>query len=169
MDPLSVLRDDGLLDVEALALGFDRRWVDRQTVAAFAVEKLAAGDERPEVMELAMCDHLEPSVIVDLLRRWGRLDALPPEGTERALRRWMFAFLKGLARSDVGPEEKLDELEEIYGMLGYPEEMRECSRYYVPSEDRARGLQIGDTTASPLDAMTNLVATLAREFGTVAS
>jgi hypothetical protein len=164
-----VLRDTGLLDAGVLALGLERGWVDRQTIAAFAVEKMSAGDERPEVVELAACEQLETDAIVDLLRRWAVHDAQPSITSEQAVRRWLFAFLKGVAQSDDGSEETLDRLEEIYGQLGYPEEMRECSRYYVPPEDRNRGLRIGDTTASPLDAMNKLIATLSREFGVAVS
>ena len=80
------------------------------------------------------------------------------------MRRWMFAALKSIEQSSADPEEKLDRLDEAYATLGYPEEMRECSRYYVPEQDRARGIQVGEVTASPITAMNNLLARLASEL-----
>jgi hypothetical protein len=50
-------------------------------------------------------------------------------------------------------------------MFGYPEEMRKCSRYYMPPQDRARGIRVGEVTDSPLEAMNQLLSQLKREFG----
>jgi hypothetical protein len=162
---LDTLRECGLLDSGVLAAGVERGWASGADVAAYAVERLSAGDDRPEVVELAAVEDLEPERVTDLLRDWARLDRLPSQRAEDALRRWMFAALTAISRSGTSPEEMLDRLEEAYAMFGYPEEMRKCSRYYVPPQDRARGIRVGEVTDSPLEAMNQLLSQLKREFG----
>ena len=104
MDPLSVLREYHLLDAGVLALGLERGWVDRRSIAVFAGERLTAGDERPEVVELAACEQLETNTILELLRCWANHDAQPSATSEQALRRWLFAFLKGLLTAMPAPK-----------------------------------------------------------------
>ena len=126
-------------------------------------DKLVAGDERAEVIDLATAEDLAPERVVELLRHLARLDRLPSLAPDVAIRRWMFAALEGIAQSVVAADEKLDRLEEAYAAFGYPEEMRECSRYYVPPQDRARGIRVGEATASPLEAMNQLLSRLTSE------
>ena len=164
MTPLEQLKNAGLLDPEVLASGLERGWLTRDQVIEYAVEKLGAGDERTEVLTLAAAEDLEPEKIVTLLRKWAKLDGLPTESMQGGLRKWMFAYLKSIEESPASPEEKLDSVEEIYALLGYPEEMHECSRYYIPAEDRARGIQVGEVTASPLQAVHKLVSRLKQEL-----
>lgn len=161
---LSVLKDGGLLDPGILAAGIEHGWATRTDVVAYAMERMSAGNDRPEAVELAAAENLESERIVDLLREWARLDGLPSQQPDSAVRRWMFAALTAISWSDAGAEEKLDRLEETYATFGYPEEMRECSRYYVPPQDRARDIRVGEVTASPLEAMNQLLAKLRREF-----
>lgn len=165
MDALEILRNYGLLDPSVLAIGFERGWVDRGGIVDFAIEQIASGNESRVVVELSTCEDLDADSIMQLLARWAGSDLRQTSVREQALRRWQLGFLKALSLSPLGPEEQLDRLEELYAMLGYPEEMRECSRYYVPPEDRARGLKVGDITESPLGAMARLVATLEKELG----
>jgi hypothetical protein len=162
---LDTLRECGLLDSGVLAAGVERGWASGADVAAYAVERLSAGDDRPEVVELAAVEDLESERVTDLLRDWARLDRLPSQRAEDALRRWMFAALTAISRSGTSTEEMLDRLEETYAMFGYPEEMRKCSRYYMPPQDRARGIRVGEVTDSPLEAMNQLLSQLKREFG----
>jgi len=162
---LDTLRGAGLLDPGVLAAGIERGWVSCADVVAFAVERLTAGDDRSEVLELAAADDEEPAWVIDVLRRWARADGLQSERAESAERLWMFAALLSISRSEISPEEQLDRLEETYATFGYPEEMRECSRYYVPPQDRARGIRIGEVTSSPLVAMNRLLSQIGGELG----
>lgn len=162
---LDILRDTRLVDAGVLALGLERGWASRADVSAYAVEKLSADDERVEAVELATAEELDPDRIVELLRGWARIEHLPFLSAEEAIRRWMFAALMTISESGASADEKLDRLEEAYATFGYPEEMRECSRYYVPPRDRARGIRVGDVTASPLEAMNQLLSRLRTEFG----
>lgn len=158
------LRGTGLIDPGVLAVGIERGWASRGDVVAYAVEALRAGNERAEVMEIVTADDLELDRLTELLREWARLDGLPSARAENAVRRWMFSALSVIAHSNVSPEKKLDKLEETYADFAYPEEMRACSRYYMPLHDRARGIQIGELTDSPLDAMNRLLSKLTKEF-----
>jgi hypothetical protein len=165
MTPLEQLKNAGLVDPEVLAVGLERGWITRDQVIEYAVERLGGGDGRTEVLKLAAAEDLETQTIVTLLRRWAELDRLPTGSLKVGLRKWMFASLKSIEESPASPEEKLDRVEEIYALLGYPEQMNECSRYYIPAADRARGIQVGEVTASPLEAVHRLVALLQQELG----
>ena len=161
---LEALRTAGLVDAGVLAVGLERGWASADDVAAFAVEQLAAGADQAEVVELATAEELDIATIIDLLRHWAVDENLDSMSFTEAIRRWMFGHLKAIAESDASPNTKLDRLEEAYAILDYPEEMRECGRYYVPAADRARGITVGEVTASPLDAMDDLLWRLGKEF-----
>ena len=161
---LRVLKDWNLLDPGVLALGLERGWVSEADVSAYAVEILLTGDNRVELAELATAEDLDLRSIVHLLRKLARLDSLPSVQVDNAIRRWMFAMLTSISMSGSNPEDQLDKVEDAYAMLDYPEEMRECSRYYVPPLHRAGGIQIGMQIASPLEAMNQLVLKLRSEF-----
>lgn len=157
MDVVTILRKAHLLTSGVLAFGFERGWIDKKAIIAFANSKFEDGDVCVEFAELATCDGLEPNSILDLLRRC----TSSSETTEHIARIWMFGFLKALSGEKIDPEEKLNRLEEIYGMFGYPDEMRECSRYYTPPKDRGR-LQVGMKTDCPIKAMATLIVSLQR-------
>jgi hypothetical protein len=161
---LDALKAAGLVDAGVLAVGLERGWASAEDVSAYAVERLASGADQPEVVELATAEALDAATIVELLRQWARNETLPTMSSGGAMRRWMFGMLKAIAESDASPDHKLDRLEEAYATLGYPEEMRECSRYYIPDCDRARGITVGDFTASPLGAMDALLLRLGKDF-----
>jgi hypothetical protein len=161
---LEALKTAGLVDAGVLAVGLERGWASAGDVASFAVEQLTAGADRAEVVELATAEELDTATIIDLLRQWAGEEKLASMSSTEAIRRWMFGHLKAIAESDAIPDAKLDRLEEAYPTLDYPEEMRECSRYYVPAADRARGITVGEVTASPLGAMEDLLLRLGREF-----
>lgn len=50
-----------------------------------------------------------------------------------------------------------------WAALGYPAEMRECSRYFVPRADRT--IPVGRRTDSPLAAMHRLARKIGVELG----
>ncbi len=159
MEPLTILRDDGLLSLEVIVLGFDRGWIGAETVAAFATEAILVGDEHPVAVELAMCEECPRDAILPLLHRWSGTAVLAPAAEDDAFRRWVFAHLKALARSGLGIETTLDRLEELYAELGYPELMRALSRYYVPDKEAQARSTIG-----PCEAFKILLEHLAHQF-----
>ena len=161
---LEALRTGGLMDAGVLAVGLERGWASADDVAAFAVEQLAAGADRAEVVELATAEELDTATIIELLRQWAGDEKLASVSSTEAIRRWMFGYLEAISESDASPDAKLDRLDEAYATLDYPEEMRECSRYYVRAADRARGITVSEVTASPLGAMEDLLLRLGREF-----
>jgi hypothetical protein len=158
------LADRQLLDFGVLALGLERGWATAAEVSDYATGMVGTGDERPEVIALAGANATDAEGVLDALRQLAHADALPTEQEEQALRRWMFARLSQIAHNNASPDAKLDLLEEAYAELGYPEEMRECSRYYVPPADRERGLKVGDHTTSPLEALDAVLERLSAEF-----
>ncbi len=103
--------------------------------------------------------------MVSALWRWADREQLPTRTSDQAMRRWMFVMLKHIAESKTSDEARLDRIEDAYAMLDYPEEMRACSRYYVPEHDRVRGIEVGEWTESPIGAMKELLARLGKEFG----
>jgi hypothetical protein len=161
---LHSLKSAGLLDSGVLAAGIARGWASRADAVAYAVEQLVAGDERDVVVELASADDEETARILVALRQWALDDALPSANDEYAVRRWLYAALLFISRSDTGGDETLDLLEDAYSRFDYPYEMRECSRYYSPP-DRDRRIQLGELVGSPIAAMNKLLSDLAAEFG----
>lgn len=154
----------GLVDPGVLAIGLERGWVSAEDVSAYAVDRLTAGTDEPDVVQLTTAETLDREITIDLLRQWATREALPSVSSDEAIRRWMFGLLKAISESCANADEKLDCLEEAYATLGYPEEMRECSRYYVPEHDRTRGIKVGEVTASPLGAMKVLLLRLGQEL-----
>ena len=131
-----------------------------------ALEMMGRGDERTEVIELATARDLGPDRAIELLRYLARLDGLfSSDDLILAARPWILAALNATLNTDLSPEDKLDRFEEVYALLGYPEQLHECSRYYVPEHDRLRGIRVGETTESPLVAMARVRARLATELG----
>ena len=165
MNVVSILRESGILDAGVLAEGLRRGWIERDVVISFALEHFQAGDKRFEIVSLGSCEHDDISEIMKVLDGLASAGELQSAQSGVAMRRWIFAFVKDIAQSSRTPDEKLDAIESLYADLGYPRELDECSRYYVPREDRERPLRVGDTTASPMRAVSDLIEKLADEFG----
>ena len=160
---VSTLRECALMDAGVLAAGLERGWASENDAVAYAVEKLVAGDDRPEALELVIGDDLDLGKAVHLLRSWARNDRLRSQNPDEARRCWMFAALVDISTSSMSPDEKLDRLEDVYAELGYPYEMRECSRYFAPFE--SGGEVCAELwTSLPLAAMEQLILRLRREF-----
>jgi len=159
-DTLTRLR---LMDPLVLSFGFERGWVTHADVCDYAVQRLAAGESPRAAVELAIIDIGARYRIIDLLHQWAQVEGRPTQDSRHALRVWMFAALRWIASSGNDPEQQLDHLEDAYAALGYPPEMRECSRYFVPPADRA--IPIGHTTDSPLEAMRRLLQKTESELG----
>lgn len=165
MKPLDVLKEQRLLNPSVLAVGLERGWIERRDVADFAVECLLEGDERPEIVELASCERMERRDVLDVLGQWRESEGDDAVGEEDGLRHWIYGYLKVLSLQTPYSEDTLDELEALYAMFGYPSEMRKCSRYYIPPEDRERRLKAGDRiSSSPEDSMLELLAEMEAEF-----
>jgi hypothetical protein len=155
-----LLVDSNAITWAALLLGLEEAWVDRRMIAEVAVEWLRTHPEAPADVYgiLAACEHLELHELKSLLEKANVESG--HEGPERAAERWRWAALELLRRDqESSGESKLDRLEEIYAMFGYPHDMKACSRYHVES-----GLKLGDFGVCPLVAMEAVVRKLTRQI-----
>ena len=162
-----ILRELHLLDAGVVAEGAARGWLSPDAVLGFASAALEGGNLRDEVVELALREYQGTQHTVGILHRWASDLGLPSASAVEATRRWMFAALTAIVESADGPEHTLDAIEEAFATLGYPDEMRVCSRYYTPPEDIARGLGVGDYTADPFQATIELLQRLRVQMGVV--
>jgi hypothetical protein len=162
---VDTIRQLGLLDAGVLAVGLQRGFARAADVAEYAAERMRSNDDSPELMELSRVDGMAPERACALLLAIARRSALASQTQPEALRRWLFAALTRISASERSGEEMLDMLEDVYATLGYPEELKVCSRYYVPPADRVRGIRVGEFTESPVEAMNGLLSQLKREYG----
>lgn len=154
------LRNADLLDGGVIAFGIERGWLLPSTGIRYANEVLDAGDARPHVVSLAIEDDESAERIVASLRQWMHVDRLPSEDVGYTRRAWIYAALAWVSQSEMSAEAKLDVLEEIYAEFEYIDDLRECSRYYVPEKKPDNPASI----PSPLDSMEVLLSELRDEF-----
>jgi hypothetical protein len=163
MSVFGLLKQEDLLHPSDVAYGFERGWAETEEVAdflySFAPSDLAA--------RLATSKIPPELLIQNLLDEWSRRVSNQAIHPNHAARIWMYGHLKDLQASEASSDHQLLRLQEIYGLLGYPEEMRACSMYYVPEDEKSNSLKVGDQTASPLMAMSFLINSLAEEFKSI--
>lgn len=161
MQPMiDIIRSNGWLTADVLREGLARGWASKRDVVDFALDRLGAGHDGPEVMSLLDAEQLDLATLQALLQRSQNTDT--PASVKSPLSPWMYATLVQITEGRGGEDEKLDQLEDLYASFGYPEQLRECSRYYVPTHDQQ--LSVGEHTESPLLAMARLLETLKKEL-----
>ena len=120
------------------------------------------GDERLATLAtLVDARRLPAAEIDDLL---GGLAASEAEAVEVAHRRWLLAHLVNLTRLGLDPDARLDALEAIYAEFGFPDELRDASRYTTSGPETISRLGIGDRATDPLDALPRAIASLRHEL-----
>jgi hypothetical protein len=154
----------GLLDWQAVMVGWDHRWLSKADVVHFAVDWLLRDpdDNRVAVALLAGGEECGDDeirrLLVDVID-----DSQADEGV--TMDKWRLAFLSALAEKDLGWECKVTLLEEIGAAFGAPADMRLCTRYGPSERAIKKGLaDASDLTVDPLDAMAKVIANLKRRF-----
>ncbi len=151
----------GVLDAQTVLFGLEREWIGPGEVTAYAIEQVRDGKLAEEALQLLSAEELSEEEIARLLRQSTRESWPPHEDARLApMRRWMLAALEEIEESPETAEDQLDRIEDLYGQLGYPEEMRECSRYYVPASVQKLANPLGAPVESPLKAMSRLISRL---------
>ena len=145
----------------ALKIGWRKGWVDSRGISTFATAWLVRHPENSEEAALLLANCGGDSR--EEISRW--LDEVSsnkdPAGEVSAINRWRLGFLLALdADGDMGDEEKLERLQEIYADFSFPNDMAACSQYYVSEDDEQGGKVRG-----PLDAMREVIRQLEKEFG----
>lgn len=162
---LSYLLDRGLLDWATLAAGYSRGWISPADLSELAVlEVLAKETPSAEVIALTAVG-LPDQDVRDLLDQLAAMEG--GIDTHRAVRLLLLAHLRDLeaerASGTLNDDQVVDRLEDLYAEFDYPEELRYCSRYNIPPEERG-GSSRGGTAGSPLRAFREAIQKLAADL-----
>jgi len=134
------LKTLGLVDWGVLAFGWSHQLLSADDVADFAAHETGTQHEARESLLLATQDN-EPEKIGSQLN-----ELAAPVVSRLAADKWRLAHLMEIADLKADWDTKVTMLEDVYSEFGYPEDMRECSRY--------------GGARDPLDAMAGVIAAL---------
>lgn len=154
--PIEILKSLGLLSWTALAVGWERGWVTKASLADYATDQLQSDASEVDLAAtatLASAERLDTAEITQPLKH---LSGRSPEGEACALEKWRLARLIELQSEQLDWDEKVTRLEELGAEFGYPADMRLCSRYVT--SDQA-------PNSDPLDAMVDVISDLRRRLG----
>lgn len=159
MTPTDVLNRLGLLDWATAAYGFERNWLTTADVQDLALAQVVeADDPAMDLIELTT----EQSEL-DIAEHLASLAERSVPDVETLSERWLFAALEALNLSDLGGEELLVRVQEIYSAHGFPERLR----FAVPYNFRP---EMGRTeiNPSPVDEYLSALEALRSELCNVA-
>ena len=157
---MAVLESLGFLDWCLLELGWDRGWVTKADLAAYATAKMLTDVTEADLAPIAMLsspaslgDSDVTHVLKDLSTRYRRHN-----DSDHAIDKWRLAKLLVLQAQPIDWEEKVTRLEELGVEFGYPPDMRSCSRYVADKQS---------LTSDPIDAMRNVISQLKQRLESV--
>jgi hypothetical protein len=161
---LMVMNDYGLLDWSSLWVGFKRGWVQKKDIIDYAVDWLLrySEEENQHIILLAGGEFMDERDFQDEFVNYLKeeIEALPDIYQSEEVDKWRLAALKCLQNNNITDEDKLGQLELMYADFDYPEDMAQCSQYYVPP-DLPDSWEIGDKIGScPLEALNRVIQKL---------
>jgi hypothetical protein len=160
---LGVMGRHQLLDWSTILVGWDRTWLSKEGISDFAVEQLERASSESIVELLARIDGSDTQEIRNLIENCAK--ATQADYTA-AVEKWRFAFLVALSEDPKSPEEKIDDLQDLYSAFDYPEDMRDCGRYGPSRQAIPAGTaRVDEVTVDPLNAMARLLRVLAARIG----
>ena len=161
---IDIMKQCALLNWQTLMVGWNYGWVKKQDVIDYAVERLRMAPEEMNnsISLLAGAEDFDDEEVSRLLAGLSE-----PSADENCnMDKWRLAHLLELQQADLLPDKKLDLLEELYAVFGYPSEMRLCSRYGPSQEAINKGMASpSDLEIAPLDAMREVIKTLKFRLG----
>lgn len=133
MSALDFLKAKGILFWDDLLIGFKNWWCEKDSFIEYATNLLMKSNEPVDanLACIAAGEFYSDQEIVDMAIKLLGLhgSALPDDRASKALEKWRFAHVASLLGEDITDEEKIDELQEIYAMFGFPDDMADCSIY----------------------------------------
>lgn len=150
--PSTFIRSRSHLTWREVEFGLQNGWLRDGTAIDLAIHRVAAGDDSPDVVELASVLLHEKYKVPQILRRLAERD---PEYSKD---KWLFLLLAWLYEHRDAVEEPLAVVEELYADFDYPEEMASFVRY-MPPQDPSR---VGEPYL--LDAWRRYLETAGRSY-----
>ncbi len=168
MKLINIMKELNLLDWQSLLIGWNFGWVTRREVIDYAVTWLT---EHPDEMDenvalIAGGESYPDNELREMVAKYlaHSSDFNFSSDTSLIMDKWRLAHLIKIAREDIDDEDKLDQLEAVYAVFNYPEDMVACSRYYLNEDERTKGWAVGDQSAGPLSAMNMVVERLKKKL-----
>jgi hypothetical protein len=159
MTALEALKRSGLLNWQVLLVGLENGWSQKTDLIQFAQDFIERSDKVDEdVAAIALGESLSKEdlalQVVQYLK--SRKENIPEVAQSDARDKWRFGFLIALLESDKSDEEKVAELQELYGQFGFPDDMSSCSIY---SNDGVDPLKAARVVAQGLEKNFHCVTT----------
>lgn len=150
--PSTFIRPRAHLTWREVEFGLQNGWLTDEAAIDLSIDRVTAGDDSPEVVELASVLLHEKYQVPQIVRRLAERD---PECSKD---KWLFLLLAWLYEHRDTVEEPLSVVEELYADFDYPEEMASFVRY-MPPQDPSR---VGESYL--LDAWRRYLETAGRNF-----
>lgn len=143
------LRKLNLVTWPTLFIGFDIGLISKYDIENYALCLLSKNDEfEQNVALLANAKNYDEYEIKDMIL--SQLD-LMEISKENEIEKLKLAYLMNIYESKISEQEKYDELQKLYVIFNYPNDMSECSIY-------------SNSKNSPLDAMCDLILLLKNKY-----
>lgn len=154
------LHELDLLTWKTAAVGFQRGWLDVESVEELAVQAMVqATNADSELATLCSVGQLSRYEIEDLLGVLvERFD--PNTDEETAMKCWCLSRLIGLSRESMDDEQLFDRMAELNAEFGHPKEIECVSRYYFTPDERAAGIDSNKRYAGASESLELAVANL---------
>ena len=150
--PLTFIRSRSHLTWREVEFGLQHGWLSDDTAIDLGIDRVTAGDDSPDVVELASVLPREKYKVSQIVRRLAERD---PECSRD---KWLFLLLAWLYEHRETVEDPLAVVEQLYADFGYPEEIAGFVRY-MPAQDPSR---VGEPYL--FDAWQRYLDTVARNY-----
>lgn len=147
MKKVEALKNNSILDWATILIGLENDWCSPKDASEFGAEQLlnCTAEELPIIATIAAEGTLRKDTTEEYIKNLLEIQGVLLNETSRLILkdRWLLAHLENLVNNKaLSADEKIEELQELYGEFGFPEDMRECSIYntenLVPPLDAAR-------------------------------
>jgi hypothetical protein len=150
--PMAFIRPRSRLTWREVEFGLENGWLSDDAAIDLAIDRVTAGDDSRDVVELASVLPHEKYKIPQIVRRLAERD---PRCSKD---KWLFLLLAWLYEHRKIVEEPLAVIEQLYADFGYPEEIASFVRY-MPAQDPSR---VGEPYL--LDAWRRYLDTVGRDY-----
>ena len=133
MSAFEIMKNAKLIDWHALIIGLEHGWCEKKNLITYAEECLreAKGEIDSDLINIVAGESIDNEQIISICLHYigSQKKPLSIEKKHTALEKWRFAHLTSLLESKKSEEKKINELQELYGQFGFPDDMASCSIY----------------------------------------
>lgn len=150
--PSTYIRPRAHLTWREVEFGVQNGWLTDEEAIELAIDRVTAGDDSPDAVELASVLPHEKYKVPEIVRR------LAEREPECSKDKWLFLLLAWLYEHRDAVEDPLGVVEELYADFGYPEKIAGLVRY-MPPQDPSR---VGESHL--MDAWERYLGTASRNY-----